>query len=269
MKLIAMVAGVLLAVPVLAQNPPPAKPDSSLQAILSEDPGVKKAKTLLQQMIQALGGDAYMNLQDMEQQGRTYAFYHGTPTGGAPYWRFWKWPDKDRFELTKQRDVIYIYNGDTGWEITYKGTRLEEPDEVKEYLRNRHFSLEHVLRRWLKEPGTALFYDGAAIAQQHPAEKVTLINSRNQAVTLFIDLYTHLPVKKSYQVRDPQTRQLDEEAEAYDNWRMVQGINTPHSIIAYHNGEMSRQRFIESVRYNLGLPDSQFTAAPTYSPQKR
>src|SRR5512142_1179614 len=88
----------------------------------AQEPGVQKAARLLDQMVQALGGTAWMNLRDLEQEGRTYSFYHGQPTGaGAPFWRFWKWPDKERVELTKQRDWIIIYNGDQGSEVTFRG----------------------------------------------------------------------------------------------------------------------------------------------------
>jgi hypothetical protein len=271
MRLRALIMAVLLAVPAAGQTPPAQNPgQKSVQEIVSEDPGVKKARRLLDQMIQALGGQAYMNLQDMEQQGRSYGFYHGNPSGrGSQFWRFWKWPDKDRYELTKQRDVIYIYNGDQGWEITYKGTRAEDPDELKEYLRARNYSLENVLRRWLKQPDTALFYEGTGMTQNKQVGKVTLINGKDQAVTLAIDQLTHLPVKKSYFVRDPQSGEKDEEAEVYDNWRPEQGINTAHTIILMRNGDITRQRFIQSVTYNQGIPDSKFTATATYVPKQK
>jgi len=271
MKLVVLIVAGILALSALAQNPPAQNPSQkSVQEIVGEDPGAKKARMLLDQMIQALGGRSFLNVQDMEQQGRSYGFYHGNPTGqGSVFWRFWKWPDKERIELTKQRDVIYIYNGDQGWEITYKGTRAEEPDELKEYQRAREYSLTNVLRGWLQQPGTALFYEGFGLTQDKQVEKVTIINSQDQAVTIAIDQITHLPVKKSYFVRDPVSREKDEESEVYDNWRVEQGLNTAHIIVAMHNGEVTRQRFLQSVTYNQGLPDSKFTATVTYVPKKR
>jgi hypothetical protein len=271
MKFDTLLAALVLLVPATAQNPPAqGTGQRSVQEIVSEDPGVKKARALLDQMIQALGGPAYLNIQDMEQQGRTYAFYHGNPSGtGFVFWRFWKWPNKDRLELTKQRDVIYIYNGDQGWEVTYKGTRAEDQEELKDYLRARNYSLENVLRRWLKQPGAALFYDGTGLTQDKQVDKVTIINDKDEAVTLSIDQLTHLPVKKSYFVRDPVSREKDEEAEVYDNWRPEQGINTPHTVVIMHNNDITRQRFIQSVSYNQGIPDSKFVASATYVPKAK
>jgi hypothetical protein len=271
MRFIVLIMAGILALSAATQNPPAQKSgQTSLQQIVEEDPGVRKARTLLDQMIRALGGQAFLNVLDMEQQGHSYAFYHGNPSGqGSVFWRFWKWPDKERFEFTKQRDVIYIYNGDQGWEITYKGTRAEDPEELKEYLRSREYSLNNVLRGWLKQPGTALFYDGSGLTQDKQVEKVTIINSKDEAVTFAIDQLTHLPVKKSYFVRDPVSREKDEEGEVYDNWRTEQGFNTAHIIVTTHNGEITRQRIIQSVSYNQGIPDSKFMAAATYVPKKK
>ena len=63
-------------------------------------------------------------MRDMTVEGRSYAFYHGqAPAVSASlYWRFWQAPDKDRYELTKQRDIVDLYVGDKGYETTYKGT---------------------------------------------------------------------------------------------------------------------------------------------------
>jgi hypothetical protein len=259
----------LLVTPADGQNPPAQPPaQKSAQEAINEDPGVKKARMLLDQMIQAMGGQAFLTVQDMEQQGRAYGFYHGNPSGqGSVFWRFWKWPDKERIEVTKQRDVVYIYNGDQGYEVTYKGTRAEDADALKEYLRARQYSLTTVLRSWLPQPDTALFYEGIGLTQDKQVDKVTIINGKDESVTIAIDQLTHLPVKKSYFVRDPVSREKDEEAEVYDNWRPEQGINTAHIIVAMRNGEITRQRFLQSVTYNQNLPDSKFTATVTYVPK--
>ena len=82
-------------------------------------------------MIEALGGNAYLNIEDVSQEGRTYGFHLGESEGvGVVFWRFYKFPDKERIELTKKRDVVYVYRGDKGFEITYKGTRSDEPKSV-------------------------------------------------------------------------------------------------------------------------------------------
>jgi hypothetical protein len=242
-------------------------PARSAQSSSVDQDNASRAKAVIDQMIQALGGEAYLSIQDISQEGRTYGFFHGQAEGaGVVFWRFYKYPDRERIELTKQRDVVYIYRGDQGYEITYKGTRADDPKTVSDYVRRRQYALDWVLREWLHEPGVALFYDGAAVAAQKDTVQVTIMNARNQAVTLNVDSNTHLPVKKSFSWRDPTDKQRNIEEEIYDNYRPVGGIMTPFSVTRFYNGDMSNQRFLNSVVYNKGLSDTLFGATITYSP---
>lgn len=233
----------------------------------NEDPTIKKARNLLTQMIESMGGDFYMNLQSIEQTGLAYSFYNGQPNSlGTDFHRILKLPDKERTELTKQRDVIYIENGDKGYEVTYKGTCLQDPKTWREYVRRRNYSMEWLLRVWLKDPATQIYYEGTAIAEQRMADVVTLMNSKNETASFFIDQNTHLPIKKTFTYRSPLDRQKDEEGEIYGNWRPEGGINTPHSVVRTHNGDYTNQRFIKTVTYNVPAPDSLFEARVTYDP---
>jgi hypothetical protein len=253
-----------------ATNAPPTPSAQTAPATSAQDENARKARALLDQMIQALGGPAFMNMQDMSQDGRTYSFYHGNPTGaGAVYWRFWKWPDKDRIELTKQRDWVIITNGDNGYEVTYKGTAPQDKDQLQDYLRRRQYSLEWVLRKWLKEPGIALFYDGPTVAERKQADQVTIMNAKGDAVSIAMDTTTHLPLQKTFTWRDPTDRQKNEEFEVYDNYKPIQGIMTPLSITRGRNGDMMNQRFINTVKYNQNLPDSMFEAHTSYDPNAK
>ena len=57
---------------------------------------------MLDKMIAALGGQAYLTYKTRTDSGRSYGFYKGDPNSiGTPFWRFYKYPDKDRIELTK------------------------------------------------------------------------------------------------------------------------------------------------------------------------
>jgi hypothetical protein len=238
-------------------------------AIPIDQQNAAKARALLDQAIEALGGNAYLNIEDMTQEGRTYSFHHGDPTGaGVLYWRLYRFPDKERDELTKKRDIAYVYNGDQGFEITFKGIRADDPKSVADFIRRRKYSLEWVLRRWLNEPGMALFYDGPAIAAQRDTVEVTLVNSHDESVDLYFDASTHLPVKKSFSWRDPTDKQRNIEEEVYDNYKPVEGVMTPYSVTRFYNGDMANQRFLNSIRYNTGLNDSLFNVNATYDPSK-
>ncbi len=250
----------------VATNVPASWPTAQFAS--TKDPSVQKALQVLTDMIRGLGGDAYLNVQDMKTEGRTYGFYHGKPNSmSIEFWRFWEWPDKERVELTKQRDIVELYIGDKGYEITYKGTATQDPKDMEDYLRRRDHSLEWVIRKWLPAPGTMILYDGTAMVEHNLADQVTVLNTNNDSVTISVDPRTHLPVKTSYSWRDPLDRQMDDESVVFANYKLMQGVQTPYSTVRNRNGEMTNQRFITAATYNTGLPPTLFeTKGITYTP---
>jgi len=240
-----------------------------MPAISPDQENARKAKAIVDQALQALGGQTYLTIRDREQQGRGYGFHHGQPTGGGGvFWSFTEFPDKERVEVTKERDIAELYVGNKGYEITYKGPHPLEQKDLADYLRRRRFSLDIVLRTWVNDPGVVLLYEGAANAAQHPASQITLINSQNESVTLYFDTDTHLPVKKSFSWRDPVDRQKNIEEEVYENYRAVSGVMAPYNITRYFNGDMASQRFLNSVTINQGLDPAMFDPKSGYNPNK-
>lgn len=246
-----------------AQTPTPLSTDQE---------NIRKAKAVLDAGIQALGGQAYLTWQEQSQEGRAYSFHHGEANSlGTIFWRFRVYPDKERVELTKKRDVIEIFNGDKGYEVTYKGVRDMDPkdEQLQPYLRRHHYALDIVLREWLKQPGIALFYEGQTVAAQKETDQVTIMNNHNEAVTLNFDMNTHLPVKKSFTWRDPADQQRNTEDEIYDNYRPIQGIMTPFDITRLYNGDMSAQSFLTAASYNQPVADKLFDPHATPEKEKR
>jgi hypothetical protein len=231
------------------------------------DSSAAKARLLLNQMISALGGEAWLTYDNRMEQGRSYSFFHGQPTSaGQLFWRFFEYPDKERSELTKQRDVIYIFHGGKGYETTYKGTAEVEAKTVAEVERHRRHSLEVVMRQWLPDPRTMLFYDGQSLADRKLVDVVTLLNRDNDQLSIGIDARTHLPINQRYSWRDPDRYKVEEET-IYGNYRKIQGIQTPFTITHKRDGEMSGQSFLIHAKYNVPLAPGFFQATVTYDPK--
>jgi hypothetical protein len=253
------------------QVPASAKSSPPVAAPVNKDAqeNANKARALIEQGIKALGGETWLTIRDREQQGRTYGFHAGRPTGGGGlFWGFSEFPDKERIELTKERDIAELFVGNNGWEITYKGPHPMEKKDLEDYLRRRHYSLDNVLRTWVNDPKVLLLYDGNATAAQRAALQVTLINAQDESVDLFFDVDTHLPIKKSFEWRDPVDRQKNLEEEVYDNYKPVSGIMAPYSVTRFFNGDMSNQRFLNSVTINQGLDPAMFDPKSGYDPNK-
>lgn len=257
----------LLVAGVAGQKTLPQSPNVGQEAQSNE----QKARAVLKQMVDALGGEAYLNLQDSYSEGRYGRFHNEVLVGGAVFYRYWQWPDKERFEVTKERDIASLFLGDKAYEITYRGAKELDPqkdDNLRLALVRRHYALDRILREWLNQPGTLLLDEGPTLANNQMAERITVINSRNEAVSILVSPDTHLPVAKRFSLRDPVTRDLDEEEEIYDNWRMVQGVNTPYSTVLSHNGQIVRQQYITSITYNNRPADSYFTPVLIPHPKK-
>ena len=261
-------------------------PATSAPAInLNDSDKARQARAVLDKTIEALGGQPYLTYENRCEVGRYYPLYHGrTESTGIPYRYYVEYPERDRFEVIHTKDVfllfgqignvkvmdksdiVLIHNGDKGYEVTYKGTAAQDKLDLENYLRRRQHSLEWVFRKWIRDPNVAMFYDGLAVVNGKETEGITLLNSQNDSVSVFLDQNSHYPVKISYSWRDPKDKQKNVEDEVYDSYKLVQGIWTPHSITRYFNGETSQQRFINVASYNLKLSNSMFEAAVTYDP---
>ena len=270
-----------------APTPAPPQPGAQPAVNMNDSDNARQARALLEKTIEALGGQPYLTYENRVEEGRYYPLYHGrTNSTGIPYRYYVEYPDKDRFEVLRMKDIhiipgeidiggvkskkvdlALIHNGDKGYEVTYKGTAAQEPLDLENYLRRRQHSLEWIFRKWIRDPNVAFFYDGIAVVDGKATEGVTLLNGQNDSVSVFLDQNTHYPIKISYSWRDPKDKQKNVEEEIYDSYKLVQGIWTPHSITRYFNGETSQQRFINTASYNLKLPDSMFEAAVTYDPK--
>jgi len=219
----------------------------------------QKARAALAAMVQALGGDAWLNIKDVTLEGRTSGFYQGTPTGEiTDFWDFRRFPDKQRTELTKKRDWVVIFDGSSAWEVTYQGKKELPKTEVDDYVRRRDHSIEMAVKVWLKDPRTVLIYDRQAMVERHLADQVTLLSADNDNITIQMDAQDHLPLRRSFEWRDPLYKDKNVDADEYDDYHPVDGIPTPFTVTRFHNADMTNQRFLYRASYNTGLADTLF-----------
>jgi hypothetical protein len=231
----------------------------SAQAQTADDAGAKNAKqarAALDAMVTALGGQAWLSMKNQMRAGRVAAFFQGKPSGATTeYWEFHAWPDHDRIEYTKHRDVVQFYNGREGWEVTYKGKAPLPQDQVDDFIRRRDHSIETVVKYWLNDSKTILIYEGQHLAERHLAEQVTLISAENEAVTILMDVQTHLPLRRTFEWRDPLYKDKNLDAEEYDDYHTMDGLPTAFTITRFKNDDMVSQRFLMHVSYNQPLAD--------------
>ncbi|MGA9063627.1 MAG: hypothetical protein WB341_18450 [Terracidiphilus sp.] len=214
-----------------------------------------QARAALNAMVQALGGQAWLDIKNQMRQGHIAAFFQGNPDlGTEETFEFHQWPDHDRIEVTKHRDVVEFFVGRQAWEVTYRGKKPLDKDIVDDFLRRRDHSIEVAIKVWLKDPNTILIYEGQHMAERHLAEQVTLISPQNEAITILMDEQTHLPLQRTFQWRDPLYHDKNTDTEEYDDYHTIDGFPTPFTITRLKNGDPFRQYFVTHVSYNQNLP---------------
>jgi len=224
-------------------------------------------RRLLDEMLKALGGDAWLNKQTSTIEGQTASFFRGTPTGSVvryvQYKRFA--PEATRVEYLTVRgmimpgmkkDVVHLWTDQQGYEKTFKGTTTLPEKQVTDYYRRQAHSLEEVMRTWVKQPGVVILFDGQGMRDRRAVDKVSILGANNDSVEIEIEQDTHWPLQRSFQWRNDQFKDYDIDEEVYGDWRLYQGIATPMNMTSYRNGDMAAQTFYTKVKFNDTLsPD--------------
>lgn len=242
----------IAAVPAHAQN----------DEILLPEQSAAKAKELLQGMIQALGGSAYLDVKDSTCKGRLGSFGHsGALSGYDVFLDYVKQPDKDRQEMSKKRNIIYITNGNKGWVLDRGGVSNEPSGQVEESERELQVDLDYILRFRLNEPGMIFHYDGPDVVDLKEADWVEIDDPQGHEIRIAIAKLTHLPIRKEVAMRDPVTHMRTEEVDYFSNFQKVDGVTMYFQQTRFRNGLKVFQVFYDpdGCKFNTGLQDSFFT----------
>jgi len=241
-----------------------------------------KAKQVLQQVINALGGQAYLNVRDMQCDGRVAQFgTAGTLLGFTLFHDLWLLPDKNRVEyiskgehtivgflmgsdellITHGGAMITIYNGNDGWSLDKSGVSEQPEDMIKNFSEEVTSGMNNMLRKRMNEPGVDVQYGGTDLIDLKEAEWIEFTDSDRRVMRLGIDKYSHLPLRWIVSSRDPETRVTTENITSYTQYMALDGVRTPLSIELSRNDRKLTQTFLSACKYNSDLAPDLFTRA--------
>lgn len=238
--------------PFHAQNPDTLMPEQS----------AAKAKQILQQLTDALGGAGYLEVRESDCEGRLSRFGHnGELTGFTNFKDYWGYPDKNRTDYTKKGVIINLYNGDRGWTLDRGGVSELPATSVADFQELAQKDINNLLRLRMKEPGMLFHYGGQDIVDLKTVDWVEITDPEQRTFRLAVDRSSHLLVRTMIITEDQTTRERNTETTIYSNFQLMDGVRTPLQITSVHDGRRLSQVFFTSCKYNPGFPADFFTKA--------
>jgi len=250
MALLVTAIVILVSVPLArAQNPDQMMPDAS----------AAKAKAILQQAIDALGGAAYLSVHNSDCTGRYAQFQHSGEIGGyLEIHEYREMPDKSRIEYDPKAIIVNIYAGDKGWSLDRSGVSEVPASDMADYQEQMKMQMSNILRNRLNDRSLFFRYGGSDVVDLKQADWVE-IGDQGRTLRIAVGRSDHLPLRSVLQQRDPKTGENTERSTFYTSYHLIGGIQTPFRESRFLNGRQVYQVFWESCSYNVDLPANFFT----------
>jgi hypothetical protein len=234
-----------------SQNPDEIMPDAS----------AAKAKAILQQAIDALGGAAYLNVHTSDCTGRYAQFQHSGEIGGyLEVHEYREMPDKNRVEYDPKALIVDLYAGDKGWTLDRGGVSDVPAADMADYQEQLKMQMGNVLRNRMNDRSLFFRYGGSDVVDLKEADWVE-IGDQGRTLRIAVGRSDHLPIRSVLFGRDPKTGEKTEQSTYYTNYHPLDGIQTPFRESRFLNGRQVYQVFWESCSYNVDLPADFFTRA--------
>lgn len=235
----------------------------------------QKGKRIIDEALAALGGQAYLNMQNRVESGRIYGFYNEKLSGMTVDSLYTSYPPRPdpppsaffgvrvRDARMKKQDDVILYTDATGYEITFRGARPLADTIIQQFKVATMHNIFYILRQRLGEPGLIFDSRGSDFFDNRPIEIVDITDANNDTVTVYFDQQTKLPTRQLYNRRDPIDNTKLEEVTIYNKYRDVGGgVMWPFTLRRERNGEKVFEMYSETVVINQDLKDSLFTLPP-------
>src|SRR5580700_362064 len=158
---------------------------------------LQKGKRIVEEALAALGGPAYLNMQNRVETGRIYSSYNDTVSGmavDALYTTYLPLPNPltpgflgvrvrdargrkpEDIAIKKQDDVI-LYADGAGYEVTFRGARPLSDIVIQQFRTATLHSIFYILRQRLGEPGIGFDSRGADFFDNRPVQVVEITDA--------------------------------------------------------------------------------------------
>jgi hypothetical protein len=243
---------------------------------LAADTAEQRGRKVVDDAIAALGGDAFLHVQDRTETGRAYSFYNSQMSGASPVAKIYTRyltpagvpvpgkllvEERQGFGIDERYGFVLFTAAPEAWEVTFRGARPISDDQLARYRDTTLHNFFYILRERLKEPEVSFYFTGTDFIDSRPVNIVEVSCAENVPVTVYFDQLTKLPVKQMYKRRNQEYHDMDTEVTAFARYRADGGVQWPHDIRRDRNSEKIYEMFSDSVEINKGLHDELFHLA--------
>ena len=226
-----------------------------------------KAEKIVQQAIQAVGGDRYLAVRTVIGRGFFTDYKDGVSGIPTRFMDYIAYPDRERTEFSGGgARLIQTNDREKGWIFDGAAQTLKDQNAVQleDFRLAMRTSVENLLRGWWRKDGAALSYIGrreAGLAKRN--ETVRLTYSDGFWIEYEFAAADGLPAKVLYQ-RKQKKPDSDEMENITEEDRLykpitIDGVVAPYVIDHYRNGVKTSRINYESVELNKPIADSLFT----------
>ena len=226
----------------------------------------EKAEGIIKRAIEALGGSAYLNVQNVVGRGFFTAFQDGVSQLPTRFVDYIAYPDKERTEFTNAGiRVIQTNAGISGWvyDGATKSLHDQKPGQIEEFKRSMRTSVDNLLRGWWRNESANLSYAGrreAGLAKRN--ETVRLTYPDGFWVEYEFGAKDGLPSKVIYKRNRnlPDSNDTEEVTEEDRLFRLVEinGVTAAFVVDHFINGHQTSRINYESIEFNRPLAPSLF-----------
>jgi len=218
----------------------------------------QRGKRVVDECLEALGGERFLNMQNREMHGRAYSFYREQLSGLAIATIYTRYESgvkdtahelaiRERQNFGKKQDYGVLFLEKAAYEITFRGARPIPDDRWERYKETTLRDIFYIQRFRRGEP---LIYEsrGADVLDNAPVEIVDITDADNRVTTVYFHKTTKLPVRQVFQRRNAVTKDMDEEVTLFTTYReLSNGVQWPFTIERMRNGEKIFQMFADSA----------------------
>ncbi|HNC45176.1 MAG TPA: hypothetical protein PLB18_07490 [Acidobacteriota bacterium] len=223
-----------------------------------------KAKAVLQQAIEALGGKAFEGVKSEVSRGFYMPYQDGQPNnaGFFSFVDYLVYPDKERVEFKNRKHRLIQTNvGNTGWRFDSETTGLKDqtPDQITRFKQDLRCQLDILLKFEQYRSDVQFRYEARVpgIVKFEYAEAVIFLFPDGDQARLLIDQATHRPLAVQYTTQSPDGKAIKRE-NRFLQYKSIGSVWVPYVLEQYVDGKPLNRITYEERKLNAPVSEKLF-----------